>query len=89
VAKAFILNCGDIIELVLCAQDIVSSAKFITNDLGSLPGALGPRTTDTNKNLAIQALEMVGDLGRFPSSLCEAFPVCILKRQCHEMDNFF
>ena len=46
----------------------MSSAKFITNDLGSLPAALGPRTTDTNKNLAIQALEMVGDLGKLHAS---------------------
>ncbi len=67
----------------------MSSAKFITNDLGSLPGALGPRTTDTNKNLALQALEMVGDLGRFHSSLCEIFLVCILKGQCHEMELAF
>ena len=40
-------------------KDLVSSAKFITADLAGLPAALAPRTTDSNKNLAAQAL---GDL---------------------------
>ena len=35
-------------------KDIVSSAKFITSDLGDLPAAIAPRTTDMNKNLAVQ-----------------------------------
>jgi len=35
-------------------KDLVSSAKFITGDLGPLAGALTPRTTDSNKNLAVQ-----------------------------------
>lgn len=43
-------------------KDIVSTAKFIKGDLGDLPAALTLRTTDTNKNLAIQAIEMVSDL---------------------------
>jgi len=43
-------------------KEIVNSAKFITNDLGGLPGALGPRTTDANKILVVQALELVSEL---------------------------
>ena len=43
-------------------KELVSSAKFITGDLASLPAALAPRTTDSNKNLAVQALELIGDL---------------------------
>merc|ERR1719187_320244 len=43
-------------------KELVSSAKFITGDLASLPAALTPRTTDSNKNLAVQALELIGDL---------------------------
>jgi len=43
-------------------KEIVNTAKFITNDLGGLPSALGPRTTDMNKILATQALELVGEL---------------------------
>ena len=41
-------------------KDIVSTAKFITGDLGSLPSSLAPRTTDANKILAIQAIELIG-----------------------------
>ena len=41
-------------------KDLVSSAKFITGDLGPLPGSLAPRTTDANKILAIQAIELIG-----------------------------
>ena len=41
-------------------KDIVSSAKFITADLASLPASLAPRTTDSNKNLAIQAWSLLG-----------------------------
>ena len=43
-------------------QDIVSSAKFITSDLASLPTSLAPRTTDANKILAVQAIEMIENL---------------------------
>jgi len=43
-------------------KDLVSSAKFITGDLGPLPGSLAPRTTDANKILAIQAIELIGNL---------------------------
>ena len=35
-------------------KELVSSAKFITADLAQLPAALAPRTTDSNKNLAVQ-----------------------------------
>ena len=41
-------------------KDIVSSAKFITGDLGTLPASLAPRTSDANKILAMQAIEMIG-----------------------------
>jgi len=43
-------------------KDIVSSAKFITSDLGPLPASLAPRTTDANKILAMQAIELIGNL---------------------------
>ena len=43
-------------------KDIVSSAKFITSDLASLPTSLAPRTTDANKILAVQAIEMIENL---------------------------
>lgn len=43
-------------------KDIVSSAKFITGDLGTLPASLAPRTTDANKILAMQAIELIGNL---------------------------
>ena len=43
-------------------KDLVSSAKFITADLAGLPASLGPRTTDANKILAVQAIEMIGNL---------------------------
>ena len=43
-------------------KDLVSSAKFITGDLGPLPSSLAPRTTDANKILAIQAIELIGKL---------------------------
>jgi len=43
-------------------KDIVSSAKFITADLAGLPASLAPRTTDANKILAMQAIEMIGNL---------------------------
>ena len=42
-------------------KDIVSSAKFITADLAGLPASLAPRTTDANKILAVQAIEMIGE----------------------------
>ena len=41
-------------------KDIVSSAKFITADLAGLPASLAPRTTDANKILAVQAIDMIG-----------------------------
>ena len=44
-------------------KEIVSSAKFITADLASLPASLAPRTTDANKILAVQAIELIGNLG--------------------------
>ena len=43
-------------------KDIVSTAKFITSDLASLPTSLAPRTTDANKILAFQAIEMIENL---------------------------
>jgi len=43
-------------------KEIVSSAKFITGDLSGLPNSLGPRTTDANKILAVQAIETIGNL---------------------------
>lgn len=43
-------------------KDIVSSAKFITSDLAGLPASLAPRTTDANKILAVQAIEMIENL---------------------------
>ena len=43
-------------------KDIVSSAKFITGDLATLPASLAPRTSDANKILAMQAIEMIGNL---------------------------
>ena len=41
-------------------KDIVSSAKFITGDLVPLPASLAPSTTDANKILAMQAIELIG-----------------------------
>ena len=35
-------------------KELVSSAKFTTADLASLPAVLAPRTTDSNKNLVVQ-----------------------------------
>ena len=35
-------------------KELVSSAKFTTADLASLPAVLAPRTTDNNKNLVVQ-----------------------------------
>lgn len=43
-------------------KDIVTSAKFITADLAGLPASLAPRTTDANKILAVQAIELIGNL---------------------------
>ncbi|KAK8759746.1 hypothetical protein V5799_002618 [Amblyomma americanum] len=42
---------------------IVDQAKFICPELGDLPGALRARLLDSNKNLAIQALNICQSLG--------------------------
>lgn len=42
---------------------IVDQAKFIFPELGDLPGALRARLLDSNKNLAIQALNICQSLG--------------------------
>ena len=37
---------------------IISSAKFITDNLGDLPNPFKARLTDANKNLATRALQL-------------------------------
>ena len=59
-------------------KDLVSSAKFITGDLGPLPGSLAPRTTDANKILAIQAIELIGTFFPPYHSLLPSFYTSIL-----------
>ncbi|XP_018010529.1 cytoskeleton-associated protein 5 [Hyalella azteca] len=49
---------------------VISSAKFITADWGDLPGALAARLNDTNKNLAVEALKVVGQLAAAAGPHC-------------------
>ncbi|PRD24913.1 UNVERIFIED_CONTAM: Cytoskeleton-associated protein 5 [Trichonephila clavipes] len=49
---------------------IISEAKFIAPNLGELPIALKPRLADTNKKLALQALNICQMLGTSLGSLC-------------------
>ncbi|XP_055925543.1 cytoskeleton-associated protein 5-like isoform X1 [Argiope bruennichi] len=49
---------------------IISDAKFISPNLGELPLALKPRLADTNKRLALQALNLCQMLGTSLGSQC-------------------
>ncbi|KAF2350520.1 CLASP N-terminal domain [Trinorchestia longiramus] len=49
-------------EALTKLSGVISSAKFITADWGDLPGAITARLGDTNKNLAVEALKVVGQL---------------------------
>ena len=53
------------IEALSKVAGIINEAKFITSDIGELPTAICARLSDTNKNIAAEAL-------RFTSSLAAA-----------------
>ncbi|KFM68160.1 Cytoskeleton-associated protein 5, partial [Stegodyphus mimosarum] len=51
-------------------SNIISEAKFVSPNLGDLPNALRPRLADTNKKLALQALNICQMLGTSLGSNC-------------------
>ena len=50
---------------------IISSAKFVTANLGDLPSALKARVIDSNKNLAAQALTICKNLAEALGPYCK------------------
>ncbi|EDV29465.1 uncharacterized protein TRIADDRAFT_51833 [Trichoplax adhaerens] len=49
-------------EAISKVGEIVSAAKFITPNLGELPGALKDRFSDSNKNLVVNALGIASNI---------------------------
>lgn len=54
-------------------QDIISQAKFIQPSLGDLPSALKGRLADSNKNLVVTSLNIIGSLATAMGSSCSKF----------------